>query len=76
MQGREASKAANETPNGNQDEWSYTVYDIDGGSKVTDQVVFAYLLKKLAFCDVHSILAFYLLFILIHPQYPFSYTGN
>jgi len=35
--GREACKAANETPNGNQDEWSYTVYDIDGGSKVTDQ---------------------------------------
>ena len=31
-------KVADESSKGNQDEWSYTVYDIDGGSKVTDQV--------------------------------------
>lgn len=38
------AKAVDEPSKANQDEWSYTVYDIDGGSKVTNQVIHAYVL--------------------------------
>ena len=39
------AKSVDEPSKANQDEWSYTVYDIDGGSKVTNQVIRAYLLE-------------------------------